>query len=95
MSMILNEEQTLLKDSAAYFVADRGDLSTLRTRRAAARSAEMDSGLWQEVVNLGWTAIPFDEKYGGLGLGYAELGIVMEELGRDHLPPHWYVQDGV
>ena len=34
------------------------------------------------MVELGWAAIPFPEEFGGLGLGYAELGIVMEEAGR-------------
>ena len=41
--------------------------------------------IWQDVIDLGWTAIPFDERYGGLGLGFSELGIVMEEMGRSLL----------
>ena len=82
MSLILNEEQILLKDSAVSFVADRKNLNDLRLRRKNANSAEIDTELWQQIVSLGWAAIPFGEAYGGLDLGYAELGIVLEELGR-------------
>jgi len=41
---------------------------------------------WREMAELGWTGILFPEQYGGLGLGHAELGVVLEELGRRLLP---------
>ena len=42
--------------------------------------------LWQKIVDLGWTAMAIPEAYGGLGLGYLELCVVAEELGRSLAP---------
>lgn len=82
MSLILTEEQELLRDSAASFVADKCSVNQLRDLRQQTDGAGFDRDLWHQVVELGWPAIPFAEEYGGLGLGYAELGIVFEELGK-------------
>ena len=38
--------------------------------------------LWSTLVGLDWPAIGVDETVGGLGLGFIEVGIVVEELGR-------------
>ena len=82
MSLLLNEEQSLLKDSAKAFVDENADLASIRAKRKEPNKAEIDLDKWKKVVDLGWTAIPFSEEYGGLGLGYAELGVVLEEIGR-------------
>ena len=82
MSLLLNEEQSLLKDSAKAFVDEHANLASIRAKRKEPKKAEIDREKWKKVVDLGWTAIPFSEEYGGLGLGYAELGVVLEEIGR-------------
>ena len=82
MSLLLNEEQSLLKDSAKAFVDEHANLALIRAKRKEPKKAEIDLEKWKKVVDLGWTAIPFSEEYGGLGLGYAELGVVLEEIGR-------------
>jgi alkylation response protein AidB-like acyl-CoA dehydrogenase len=82
LSLILTQEQSLLQESAASFARDMRDLRGLRRRRDGVQDSVGDPSLWQQIVDLGWPAIPFDESFGGLGLGYAELGIVMEEMGR-------------
>jgi alkylation response protein AidB-like acyl-CoA dehydrogenase len=82
MSLLLNEEQSLLKDSAKAFVDENSNLASIRSRRSEPNNPGIDQEKWQKVVDLGWTAIPFSEEYGGLGLGYAELGVVLEEIGR-------------
>ena len=82
MSLILTEEQELLKDSALSFVADNWSVGELRKLRGELDGPGYDPDLWQQMAALGWTAIPFPESCGGLGLGYAELGVVLEELGR-------------
>ncbi|MFT7219949.1 MAG: alkylation response protein AidB-like acyl-CoA dehydrogenase [Candidatus Azotimanducaceae bacterium] len=82
MTLLLNEEQQQLKDSAKSFVDDQWQLNQLRLNRATPKAGTINTELWQQMVELGWAAIPFPEEFGGLGLGYAELGIVMEEAGR-------------
>jgi acyl-CoA dehydrogenase len=38
------------------------------------------------MAELGWTGIPFDEKLGGAGMGFAELVLIVEALGRNLAP---------
>ena len=42
--------------------------------------------LWQQIVDLGWPALAIPEAHGGLGLGYLELCVLAEEMGRSLLP---------
>lgn len=81
MSLILTEEQVQLQDSAKAFVADNWTVAELRKLRKDTGKGYPEA-LWQKAAELGWLAIPFAEEYGGLGLGFAELGVVLEELGR-------------
>jgi len=37
---------------------------------------------WQSAVELGWTALVIPETCGGLGLGFVELALLMEDHGR-------------
>ena len=82
MSLVLNEEQQLLQDSARDFASNRCEIDWLRKVRGDANSIGYDAEAWRQMVELGWTAIPFAEDVGGLGLGFAEVGVVLEELGR-------------
>lgn len=87
MALVLSEEQTLLKNSAREFVSATFPVDQVRQfRDGEYRDSEQSLGYsrehWQQMAELGWTGIIFPEQYGGLGLGYAELGVVLEELGR-------------
>jgi alkylation response protein AidB-like acyl-CoA dehydrogenase len=42
--------------------------------------------LWTAMVDLDWPALTIDPEYGGLGLGFVELAVVAEELGRTIAP---------
>ncbi|RLA47336.1 MAG: acyl-CoA dehydrogenase [Gammaproteobacteria bacterium] len=87
MVLVLTEEQELLKRSAREFV--NATFAVNQVRQFRDQAAENDTFRlrysrkhWQQMAELGWTGIIFPEQYGGLGLGYAELGVVLEELGR-------------
>ncbi len=41
-----------------------------------------DPALWREMAAMGWAGILVPEEYGGAGLGYVGLGVVLEEAGR-------------
>ena len=47
---------------------------------------ESDQSLWQKVLDMGWSGITIPEEFGGLGLGYLELCVITEELGRALAP---------
>jgi alkylation response protein AidB-like acyl-CoA dehydrogenase len=38
--------------------------------------------LWEQMTGLDWPALTIPERFGGLGLGFVELNLVVEELGR-------------
>src|SRR5205807_8273799 len=42
--------------------------------------------LWAAMVDLDWPALTIDPAHGGLGLGFVELAVVAEELGRAIAP---------
>src|SRR5271154_5926064 len=42
--------------------------------------------LWKTMADLGWLGLVIPEKFGGAGLGYLDLVVVLEEMGRVLLP---------
>lgn len=44
------------------------------------------TGVWQKMVELDWPALGITEEHGGLGMGFVELSIVAEEIGRATAP---------
>jgi len=86
MDLVITEEQQLLRDSAREFVSASQPLRRIRMLRDSKDPTGFSLALWAEMAQLGWTGILFPEKYGGSGLGYSELAVVMEELGRGLMP---------
>ncbi|CAN5712688.1 acyl-CoA dehydrogenase family protein [soil metagenome] len=82
MSLILTEEQTMLRDSARSFLAENAPVSQLRELRDSQDSSGFSRALWQRFAEMGYTGILVPEAHGGLGLGFVEAGVVMEEIGR-------------
>ena len=82
MSLLLNEEQTLLKSSACEFFSDKAAVKTLRKLRDEQDATGFDRRLWREVAAMGWAGILIPETYGGVGFGYQGLGQILEEGGR-------------
>ena len=82
MALVLNEEQIMLKDSAAGFLAEKATVAHQRELRDAADERGYSSAVWQEMAEMGWAGIAIDEEFGGLGYGYTGLGLVLEQMGR-------------
>jgi alkylation response protein AidB-like acyl-CoA dehydrogenase len=80
MQLVLNDDQTMLARTALEFVAKNAPAARVRSLRDS--DAGFDAAIWQKMVELGWTAIPFSEADGGLGLGLADVVCVTEALGR-------------
>ncbi|MBV0931731.1 acyl-CoA dehydrogenase family protein [Marinobacterium weihaiense] len=82
MSLIYNEEQRMLLDTAQEFFAERSPVSALRALRDRGDELGFEPAVWQEMTELGWSAIPFPENLGGLAFGYTGMGAVFESAGR-------------
>ncbi len=86
MALVLNEEQTMLRDAAKDFLNGRAPLSHLRQLRDDGVAEGFSRELWAEMAEMGWAAITIPEEYGGLAYGYTGLGLVLEETGRTLTP---------
>jgi alkylation response protein AidB-like acyl-CoA dehydrogenase len=86
MALVLNEEQTMLRDAARDFLGARAPVSHLRELRDHNDPDGFSRELWAEMAELGWSAILVPEDHGGLGYGYTGLGLVLEETGRTLTP---------
>ena len=82
MPMILNEEQTMLRETAKEFCTNNAPISQLRKLRDEDSPQGFDRDTWTAMAGLGWAGIPFPEEHGGLAFGYKGLGVVTEETGR-------------
>ena len=46
--------------------------------------------LWEKIIELGWSALPFPAEYGGLDLTFVALAIILEERGKVLLPGTYF-----
>lgn len=82
MSLVLSEDQQLLKDSAKAFVDQNAPVSVLRGLRDSKDAQGYDQNLWRQMLELGWAGMAIPEAYGGFEFGHGGLGVVLEESGR-------------
>jgi alkylation response protein AidB-like acyl-CoA dehydrogenase len=82
MALVWTDEQLLLREVARTFLDEHAPITELRRLRDDLDPDGFSRAAWKEMAELGWAGIPFDEEYGGAGLGYTELGVVMQECGR-------------
>jgi alkylation response protein AidB-like acyl-CoA dehydrogenase len=81
MEFKFTQEQEMIRDTAAAFLADVSDSAAVRSAMASERG--YDPALWHRIcTDMYWQAIHIPEAYGGLGLGYVELVAVLEQMGK-------------
>ena len=86
MSLLLTEDQQLLKQTASEFAKEKLPISHMRALRDSDDAVGFSRALWKEMAELGWAGVVFPEEYGGADLGMAELGVVLEVCGRSLAP---------
>jgi alkylation response protein AidB-like acyl-CoA dehydrogenase len=86
MPLVPTEEQEMLRKTAREFVTQNTPVKHLRALRDSNDAVGYSPEVWKQMGELGWTGITLPEEYGGSGLGYAELGIILEECGRTLTP---------
>jgi alkylation response protein AidB-like acyl-CoA dehydrogenase len=80
-----SDEQKALQSEVRRFLSDRSNLSVARAVLDDA-SLSHSEAVWHEMLDLGWAGIAIPEQYGGVGLGYLELCVMAQELGRSLAP---------
>lgn len=83
MALLLTEDQQMLKDAACGLLAEKAPVGELRRLRDEKDPTGFSRELWREMAAMGWAGMVIPEQYGGLDFGYAGLGQVLEEMGRN------------
>ena len=87
MPLYHDDDQTMLADSAAQFMAEQGSIEKqLRHWRDRDCPDGFGHALWEQFAEMGFTGILVSEEDGGMGMGHVEAGIVLEEIGRNLTP---------
>jgi alkylation response protein AidB-like acyl-CoA dehydrogenase len=80
MGLVRTADQRMIAETARAFLAEQSGSAA----RRRALEAGWDADLWARMTQeLGWAAIAIPEAYGGAGLGWADLAVLMEEAGRE------------
>lgn len=84
MNFEFSEDQLFIREQARNFLSQECSADVVRS--VLDTDVAYHEPLWQKIVDLGWTAMALPEAHGGLGLGYLELCVVAQELGRALAP---------
>lgn len=81
MNFEFSEEQEQLRATLRRFLEDRAPVTPYVRRCCEGLPAAADH-VWQGLVEIGATGLLVPEAQGGSGLGFLEMGVVLEEMGR-------------
>ncbi|HYZ92899.1 MAG TPA: acyl-CoA dehydrogenase family protein [Actinomycetota bacterium] len=84
MTFAFTEEQQELRSTAARFLDEKS--SSAIVRELMETDTGFDEGTWKQMADLGWFGMAIPEEYGGLGFGFVEVTVLLEEMGRKLLP---------
>lgn len=84
MNFDLSEEQQILVDSVAKFVANDSPVERFRKLRDTERG--WDPATWARIAEFGWLGVAYPEEQGGFGGRFVDLALILEQLGRGLVP---------
>jgi alkylation response protein AidB-like acyl-CoA dehydrogenase len=84
MNFGFNEEQELLRSTARKFFDN--ECASVTVRKLMDGPEGMTPDLWKKIAEQGWTGLIFADEHGGMGLGFVDLVVLMEEMGRAVVP---------
>ena len=88
MNFGFNDEQELLRSTARKFFENECPSETVR--RLMDTPEGMTPELWGKLAEQGWLGLIFPEAYDGMGLGFVDLTVLMEEMGRAVVPGPYF-----
>ena len=88
MDLGLNETQQMLRTSAREFLEVECPTSYVRDMERDGRGYTPQ--FWDKLAGLGWLGLVFPEEYGGSEMGFVELAILLEEMGRVLMPGPYF-----
>ena len=88
MDFGFSEEQDMLRQAAHDFLTEYCTSAFVRQMMEDERGYSPE--LWQQMAALGWLGLAFPEEYGGQGLGFVDLTVILEEMGAALLPSPFF-----
>jgi alkylation response protein AidB-like acyl-CoA dehydrogenase len=84
MDLSLTEEQEMLREFARDFLEKECPESHVRDMEEDEQGYSLD--LWRKMAEQGWMGLIVPDTYGGVGMTYMDLIILLEEFGRALVP---------
>ena len=84
MNFDLTEEQQMIVDAVAKFVANDSPVERFRKLRDTERGWEPE--MWERMGEYGWLGVAFPEEQGGFGGRFVDMALILEQLGRGLVP---------
>jgi alkylation response protein AidB-like acyl-CoA dehydrogenase len=84
MDFGFNQEQEMLRATARKFLENECTSAFVRARME--EPAGVTDEFWAKLAEQGWLGLVYPEEFGGSGLGFVDLTVLMEEMGRVVMP---------
>lgn len=84
MDFNFTEEQEMLKTMARDFLTDKCPKTLVREMEEDEKGYPPE--LWREMAELGWMGLVIPEEYGGSGMTFLDLAVLLEEIAKACLP---------
>ncbi len=84
MDFGFSQEQELLRATARKFFENECPSTFVRERMQ--EPAGVTDDFWAKLAEQGWLGLIYPEEYGGAALGFVDLTVLMEEMGRVVMP---------
>ena len=88
MDFGFNQEQEMLRATARKFLEN--ECPSTFVRKMMDDPAGVTPDFWQKLAEQGWLGLIYPEAFGGVGLGFVDLTVLMEEMGRAVMPGPYF-----
>src|SRR4030043_29815 len=88
MNLSFTEEQEILRKFARDFLTSKFPKKVLKELEESEPGYSPE--IWKEMAELGWMGLPFPEKYGGTGMTFLDLAVLLEEMGKACMPGPYF-----
>jgi alkylation response protein AidB-like acyl-CoA dehydrogenase len=88
MDFGFSQEQEMLRATARKFFEN--ECPSTFVRKMMDDPAGVTPDFWQKLAEQGWLGLIYPEAYGGVGLGFVDLTVLMEEMGRAVMPGPYF-----
>jgi hypothetical protein len=87
MDFAFSDEQEAIRTLAAEILGT--EMTAERLKAAERDAAWLDAALWKKLADANLLGVAIPEAYGGMGMGFLELCVLLEEVGRAVAPGPW------